>query len=134
MGRFVAVTLGAVLAAGLAGCAAPADALNTPTAQVTIDGSDAGSYPVLCGQIQRQWTIETLPRSPGFTAIFSTDGTITPGLVRLRDVGGFSGTFGQDIVGEAQASVENGTFLISGTASGAATEQTRRSFTIRADC
>lgn len=80
MATSVAVALGAVvLAAGAAGCTAPADVLGTHTAQVTIDG-----------------------------------------------------------IGEAQASFENGTFLITGTASGSAadqpTEETPHSFTIQTNC
>lgn len=139
MSSRVALVLGVfVSAASVAACAAPPVELGTPTAQVTIDGAGTDSFPVTCSQVRWQWTIETSESSPGFTAIFNTEQTVTAGLVRLRDVGGFSGTFIRDIVGEAQATFENDTVEIAGTAFGAVadrpTEQTSRSFTIQTDC
>lgn len=79
-----------------------------------------------------------LPRSGEQGGVWIAVSWVFASLVHLRDVDGFSVTFGRDIVGEAQANLENGTFLISGTASGSAaeqpTEETSHSFTIQTNC
>lgn len=141
MGRCgVAAVLGAgALSAAMAGCAAPPDLLGTHTAQVTIKGVGTETVPVHCDQVRWRWTIETVPRAPGFTAMVNTaTATASAGLVHFRDLGGFSGTFGRDIVGDAQARVDDGTFVISGTAVGSTedqpTEETPHDFTIETNC
>lgn len=122
----------------LSGCSSPPEALGTHTAQVTVADGQAQRYPITCSQINWQWTIETPEHEPGFTAIVNTGPEVTAGLVYLRDVDGFSGTFGDDVVGDAQASVEDGVFRISGTAFGESAEQpaqmVRRSFSIQTTC
>lgn len=126
------------MAAGVAGCASPPDLLSKHTVQVTIDGKNLDPLPVSCTQIQRQWQIETQKQSPGLDAFVGTDGKVTAQLVTFRDIGGFSGTFSRDLLGEAQASFDNGKFRISGTAMGAfadgSTDQKPHAYTIDTGC
>ena len=136
----VAAAIGALsVAAGIAACASPAPALGTHTAQVTIDGRDTGPpHPVACSQFGWDWKIETLKEAPGFTALVQTGDTVTAELAHIRDLGGFTGTYGQDVVGDAEARVTEGTFLISGTAVGFHSQQpdetATATFTIKTDC
>lgn len=138
-GAAAAVWVPATIAvAALSGCSTAPEALGTHTAQVTVDDGQPQRYPITCSQINWQWTIETPEREPGFTAILNTGPEVSAGLVYLRDVDGFSGTFGDDVVGEGRASVEDGVFHISGTAFGESAEEpaqmVRRSFSIQTEC
>ena len=138
--KSVAVAAGALLvAAGVAGCASPPPALGTHTAQVTINGRDTGrAHQISCSQFGWDWKIETLNEAPGFTAMVQTGDTVTAELANFSDLGGFTGTYGQDVVGDAEARVTGGTFLISGTAVGFHSQQPSETatatFTIKTDC
>ncbi|MDY6999535.1 MAG: lipoprotein LpqH [Actinomycetota bacterium] len=119
-------------------CATPPSALGTATAEVSIADGSTERYPVTCSQLKWQWIIETAEDGPGFTAIVNTGATVTAELVHLDGVGGFSGTFGRDVVGDGQASVDDGVFLITGNAFGETAadpaEMVYRGFTIRTEC
>lgn len=136
----VAVVAGAMLVTvGVAGCASPAPALGTHTAQVTINGQDVGrDHRVTCNQFGWDWKVETLEKAPGFTAMLETGDTATAELVHIRDLGGFTGTYGRDVVGDAEAHVDGGTFTISGTALGfhaqEPAETASATFSIKTDC
>jgi lipoprotein LpqH len=136
----VATVAGAfLLAAGIAGCASPPAALGTHTARVEIDGRATDqAHRVSCTQTGWLWKIETLDESPGFTAMVTTGDTVTADQVYIRDLGGFTGTYGRDIVGDDEARVTEGTFRISGKAVGFyshdPSETVSASFTIETDC
>jgi lipoprotein LpqH len=136
----VAEAVGAVLAAAaIGGCAAPPAALGTHTAQVTINGRPTGeAHRVTCSQFGWNWTIETLSESRGFTAMFQTGDTVTARSVQIRDLGGFTGSYWQYTVGDADASVAAGTFKIAGTAVGYTSERPTdtvpATFTIETSC
>ncbi|MBU9764997.1 hypothetical protein FR943_14240 [Mycobacterium sp. TNTM28] len=103
----------------VSGCAAatgvPAD---TNTARITLEGQDTLSYPILCTQRSWLWTLETLPDTPGFTAIVSTGASISPEIVRISDVHGFTGSAAGDRMAGTEASIHGTTFTVSGTAHG----------------
>lgn len=111
-------TLGAVTA-----CSAPPSALGGSTAQVTINGeSTGGPHPVVCSQHGWAWTVETPDEEHGFSAAFRTEGPPSAQSVQITDLGGFTGSFWEDTVGNGRAGVANGRFRITGTARGAFTD------------
>ncbi|WP_102144254.1 lipoprotein LpqH [Mycobacterium hubeiense] len=137
-GRLMAAT--AALMLGLAGCSTPPPALGASTAEVTIDGRDTGGpHTVQCTQVRWNWIIETPDDSEsGFTASVNTGQEVTPASVTFRDLGGFSGTFWDAKPAEAEGQVDDGNFVISGTAAGAFTdkplERVTVPFKIEANC
>ena len=116
----VAISAGAlVVTAGVAGCATPPPALGTHTAEVTINGRDTGSrFPVSCSQFGWDWKVETLDKTPGFIAMFETGDASEPKAVQIRDVGGFTGDYWKYTTGDAQFRIDNGDFVLDGTAVG----------------
>jgi ipoprotein LpqH len=136
----VASAAGALLAAvNVAGCASPPPALGTHTAQVTVNGRDTGrAHPISCSQFGWDWKIETLDEAPGFTAMFQTGDTVTAESVEIRELGGFTGSYWQGTVGDAEANVVGDAFTISGTAVGFTSQRPNdtvpATFTIKTDC
>lgn len=125
------------------GCSSGFDALGTHTAQVLINGSEVAEQPLVkCRQVQWVWFIESLEPTPGFTAQISTGDTVQARLVRIENLGGFTGgawdatATAPDV--EADADIIDGTFTIAGTAMGFyhddPAETTTASFEIRTDC
>ena len=139
--RFVTVLAITVIAlGGLTACsAANNELLSTQTANVSINGQDTPKAPpVRCSQVRWLWTIETLKNEPGFTAMVQTGDSITAKLVKIRDLGGFTGVYYQDTVGDAQAHIKGFTYTISGTAYGFYADNPSKSatadFRIQAKC
>jgi ipoprotein LpqH len=119
-----AAVAGAALVTGVGGCSAPPAALGTTTAEVSIDGrATNGPYPVRCSQTGSMWIIETPDEANGFMAMLRTMPQMTAGGVQIHDLGSFSGVFWNGIVGTADASIDSGTFTISGEAEGYFSEQ-----------
>lgn len=140
--RFVAATAATFLMpAGLLGCSIDdrESLLGKHTAQVRINGSDVGDLPISCSQVQWRWTIETLRDTPGFTVQLSTEGkSVTPESVKLRNLGGFTGSFWENLDLRAEAGIADSTFTVTGTATGFyadnPTETATADFMIRTDC
>jgi ipoprotein LpqH len=128
----------ATVALAVAGCSTGSKALGTHTAQVSINGKDEGLSKVDCEQVQWVWHIESLKDTPGFTAQVRTGDSVKPRAVQIHDVGGFTGSFWDLTVGDAEATVDNGTFTITGTAEGyyhtAPNERSSARFRIETDC
>jgi ipoprotein LpqH len=117
--HLMAAVLGSVVVAGVAGCSTPEPALGGTTATVTIDGNDTGgALAVRCRQTGWDWYIETPEKEDGFTAVLSTDGPVKAKSVDLRGIGGFTGSFWVDNIGEGEATGSNGKYTISGVADG----------------
>jgi hypothetical protein len=111
----------ALCAVGLVatGCASGASALGTPTARITINGNEIAERPIVrCQQAEWVWLVETLPPQPGFVAQVRTGASVEPRSVRIDDLGGFTGGFSDATAGNAKATVEDGSFVITGTADG----------------
>lgn len=101
----------------------PADAY---TARVAINNEQLPeTYSVECTQVNWFWTIETLPKSPGFSAIIQTGGTIAPKVFRMDDLAGFTGS-SYRATSDSQAGIKGTTFHISGTALGSFTDRPTR--------
>ena len=136
--RIVAVAAGLVVL-GAAACSSPEAALGGTTATVTIDGNDVGgALPVTCKQTGFTWYIQTMDKDKGFTAVLATDGPAKAKSVEFIDLGGFSGNFWADNIGEAEATGNQGRYTISGTADGNFTDKpsdaATAKFRITADC
>jgi len=129
------------------GCASGYEALGTRTAQVSINGTETAENPrIRCEQVQWVWFIKSLEETPGFSAQVRTGETVVARLVRIEDLGGFTGSsWNADITGpaipvgvEADAEVADGAFTISGTATGFyqddPAESATAEFEIRTDC
>lgn len=134
-------TVTTTLAAG--GCTSGYEALGTHTARVLINGGEIDDRPpISCEQVQWVWFIESLEQTPGFTAQVRTGDTIQAELVRLDNLGGFTGSAWNASVTvpavEADAEVMEGTFIITGTAMGFyhddPAETANATFEIRTDC
>jgi len=116
--HLTAAVLGCVVA-GLTGCSTPEPALGGTTATVTIDGNDAGGvHAVRCRQTGTSWYIETPEKDRGFTAVLASEESMTAKSVEFRDLGGFTGNFWADNIGEAQVTGSNGKYTITGVADG----------------
>jgi lipoprotein LpqH len=120
------------LGAGIAGCSSPQQELTTPDAHVVVNGQ-GGDYQVQCFQTGRQWTIETLEKTPGFTATVDTGDAITAEAVDIRNVAGFTGTYWLDNIGKAEAEVGQGKFTISGEGEGSFAEKPNHRVTAQFD-
>ncbi|MBS1694932.1 MAG: lipoprotein LpqH [Actinobacteria bacterium] len=109
----------AAVAVGVAGCAAPPAALGNRSATVTINGKTTGpAHPVECSQAGWTWLIDSPGEKSGFSAAVQSGATMTANSVQIRDLGGFTGSFWEGTVGDAEASVNGGMFTITGTAHG----------------
>jgi ipoprotein LpqH len=128
-----------VLVAGAAGCSSPPAALGGTTAKVTINGkSTGGSHAVTCSQSGWRWIIETPDKAKGFTAGLETGDKVTVQSIDFRDIGGFTGTFWQGNLGEAQVTSGGGKYTITGSADGSFSDnpsnEVTATFRIEANC
>jgi ipoprotein LpqH len=136
--RLVAVTA-AVFLAGVAGCSSPPSALGGTTAKVTINGqSTGGPHAVRCSQTGWSWTIETPDDAKGFKAVVDTGDTVTAQSVDFRDFAGFTGSFWNGNIGDAEVTAAGGKYTINGSADGSFTDNPSNAvtatFRIEADC
>ncbi len=128
-----------VFAAAAAGCSAPPAALGGTTAKVTINGESTGdAHAVVCSQTGWMWNIKTRGEPKGFTAFLDTGDGVTVQSVDFRDFGGFTGTFWQGRIGEAEVTGDGGKFTITGSAHGSFTDNPSNAvtatFRIEAKC
>jgi ipoprotein LpqH len=135
----VTAALAGLTVLGAAGCSSKEPALGGTTATVTIDGNDAGSaLPVTCRQNGYSWLIETPQQKQGFSAALETGGPATAKSVQFRGIGGFSGEFWADNIGDAQVTGSGGRYTISGTANGtfdqAPSKDVTAKFRIQTNC
>jgi hypothetical protein len=134
-----AAAIGSAVMLGMTGCSTPEPALGGTTAKVTIDGNDTGG-PIDVRSHQTGWTwyIETPEKKNGFTAVLETDGPVTPRSVDFRGVGGFTGTYWAENIGDAEVTGANGKYTITGSAEGNFTDAPNKAvtakFRIQADC
>ena len=130
-----------------AGCSTSYEALGTHTAHVLVNGSAVAEQPrVRCEQVQWVWFIDSLQETPGFTAQVRTGDAVAARLVRIENLGGFTGSSWNatatapstpsDVGTDAE--VADGTFTITGTAMGFyqddPAEIATASFEIRTHC
>lgn len=136
--RLVA-TVAIAAAATAAGCSGPPAALGGTSAKVTIDGKSTGdAHAVVCSQTGWMWNIKTPGEPTGLTAFLNTEGEVTVQSVDFRDFGGFTGTFWQGRIGEAEVTGNGGKFTIIGSADGSFKDNPSNAvtatFRIQANC
>ena len=116
----------AVLVGSIAGCsstpsapARPPGALPVGTAQVTIDAADAATVAAVnCTQAQSLVTITAGDNASGMNAVVDLAGQPTVKSVSIHNLGGFTGSYWQDLGPVAQVRTGTQTYQITGTADG----------------
>jgi ipoprotein LpqH len=144
--RFAAASLSALTLACIAGCSsAPAAAPLRPgalppgTAQTTInDANAATTYAVRCTSAETLTTINTGDPAAGVAVVVDNERNLGVKVVSIRNLGGFTGTYLEDLQGEAEVSMTGKTYTITGVAEGfnADSPSARNSgtFTIKVSC
>jgi ipoprotein LpqH len=139
MKRPITAAAVSVVAIGLAGCSSGTNALGTHDARVSINGKATNALqPVSCTQNGTSWTIQTTDKEPGFTALIELGDQVTAKTVDIRNMANFTGTYWNDNLGKAKATVQNGEFSISGEAKGSFADKpnqpTTATFDINTHC
>jgi ipoprotein LpqH len=141
-----AIAVAAVLVGAMAGCSSdPPPAKPQPgtlaagTAQVTINGQDAGTTEaVQCMPAGTLTTITTGDDASGVTAMVSNKAGLVAESVSINNLGGFTGSYNADLGGTAKVTMTGATYDISGTADGFATDnpsfRTGGTFAIKVSC
>jgi hypothetical protein len=134
--RLLAVAF--VLLVGVAGCG-EAQTLPRRAARVTIDGGSHTARPAACSQLQSYRTLDIGDQNGRVEAVVLVNGyRAVPQWVKIRDIGGFTGSFWRGGVGDADAEVSNGAYTISGSAYGINSSNPNKvvmtNFKIVADC
>ena len=144
---FIISAVALAVSAGVVGCSSDGPArvdhgsLPPNTARLVIDGHDMGTTrDVVCTQTGWAWTVKVGDSDSGATAVFETGANpLTARSVRLRNIDGFSGAYWDGNHGEAEASMNDGAWTITGKVDGFNTDtpsidRSERSFTIAANC
>ncbi len=128
----------AIVVAGVAGCA---NAPTTPraAAHLTIDGATHTTRPAQCSQQQEYRTIDIRDRDSQLEAVVLLSGyRAIPQWVKIRNFGGFTGSFWQGGVGDAHVDLNNSSYTITGSAYGINTSNPNKvittDFRLTADC
>jgi hypothetical protein len=110
----------------LAGCASPPPEYQPPpgalvagTAQVTVNGQDAGTTEaVRCNATGSITSITTGDQTSGVTAMISNASGLTAQSVGIHDLGGFTGSYNAGLGDKAKVTMTGRTYDIAGTADG----------------
>lgn len=135
----------AILVIGfVAGCA---DKAATPrpgvlppgTAVLSVDGKDIGrTYSVRCESIDWMTRIHTAIDASSVNVMVSKADKLEAEFVRLLDVNGFTGSYEQQLQGEASVTMTGPTYQITGAALGfnrsEPTQLTAETFTVKVSC
>ncbi|WP_133259084.1 lipoprotein LpqH [Mycolicibacterium sp. GF69] len=120
------------------GCASGPALLEKHLVHVSVDGDDAGAYLVECSQVGWLWNLDTPEETPGLMAQVRTGDPVVARSVQINNLGGFTGSYWDETTGQAEASLIDGKFTITGTAVGFfhddPGERTTASFEISTDC
>jgi ipoprotein LpqH len=137
---------GAVLVAAItAGCSSlqqePAQpgALVPGTAEVTINDQKLSTFQsVDCTPAGDTVTIATGNANSGATVVVANGDKQVVRAVTINDLGGFTGSYTQDLAGAASVSMTGATYAVTGTADGFQTDnpsfRANGTFTIKAAC
>ncbi|GJF10897.1 hypothetical protein NGTWS0302_27430 [Mycolicibacterium cyprinidarum] len=128
--RWVLSVFAAAATLTVAGCSSqpsefepPPGVLIAGTAQMTVNGQDAGaSDTVQCMTVGPMTMIQTAPdEGEGMFAMLWAEDKQVVRIVRIHDLSGFTGSYNSGLGGEANVSMTGRTFDINGTADGFAT-------------
>ena len=107
-----------VLVATSAGCGT-AETIPRHAARLTIDGNTHTTRPPACSQMQGYRTIDILDHDGRVEAVVLLSGErVIPQWVKIRNVGGFTGSFWQGGVGDAHVDLAQNAYTITGSAYG----------------
>jgi hypothetical protein len=107
-----------VLAATIAGCGT-AETIPRHAARLTIDGNTHTTRPPACSQLQGYRTIDIVDQNGRVEAVVLLSGErVIPQWVKIRNVGGFTGSVWQGGVGDAHIDLAQSTYTITGSAYG----------------
>jgi hypothetical protein len=107
-----------VLVATTAGCGT-AETTPRHAARLTIDGNTHTTRPPACSQLQGYRTIDILDHDGRVEAVVLLSGErVIPQWVKIRNVGGFTGSFWQGGVGDAHVDLAQNAYTITGSAYG----------------
>ena len=135
-----------LLVGGIVGCSSgPPPAKPQPgtlvagTAQVTINGEDAGTTEVVqCVPAGTMTTITTGDDASGVTAMVSNKTGLVAESISINNLGGFTGSYNADLGGTAKVTMTGTTYDISGSADGFNTDnpsfRTGGTFAIKVSC
>jgi len=133
-----------LLVGAVAGCAdksaTPRPGVLPPgTAVLSVDGKDVGTtYSVRCETVDWMTRIHTGIDAAGANAMVSNAGKLRAEFVRLHDLDGFTGSYEQELQGEATVTMTGPTYHINGAALGFDKETPTRlkaeTFTITVSC
>jgi ipoprotein LpqH len=135
-----------LLAVGAVGCSSGSDqadpqpgTLPAGTANITVNGNDLGQFEsVQCVPAGYLTTITTGDETAGTTAVVAGGDELSAQLVSINNLGGFTGSFNQNLGGEAKVTMTGPTYTITGNADGFQTDnpsfRTNGTFTIKVSC
>lgn len=138
--------VGALATAAVAGCSSSPPAYQPPpgqlvagTAQTTVNGREAGATEaVQCRTIGPMTTISTGNQDAGAYAMVTNAEGLDVRLLRIRDLGGFTGSYNAGLDGEASVTMTGRTYEFTGTAYGFDTDnpsfRAPGTFAIRVSC
>ncbi|MCH9708894.1 MAG: lipoprotein LpqH [Actinomycetia bacterium] len=124
--RWALNALAAAATLTVAGCSSqpgeydpPPGAVTAGTAQMTVNGQDAGTTKsVECSTVGPLTTIKTGNQESGVFAMIMAEDAQVVRIVRIQDLSGFTGSYNSGLGGEANVAMIGRTFDISGTAEG----------------
>jgi hypothetical protein len=94
------------------------------TAHITVNGNDLGEFhAVHCTSAGDLLTIVTGNDQSGATAIVSNADGLIARTVAINDLGGFTGSFNENLGGDATVTLSGATYSITGKADGFATDK-----------
>ncbi|ORW95876.1 hypothetical protein AWB92_08665 [Mycobacterium sp. IEC1808] len=136
--RWAAAILVLIAGAGVAGCG-QAQTVPRKAARVTVGGAAQTTRPAACSQTQSYRTLDIADHDAHVEAVVMLSGyRAIPQWVKIRNFGGFTGSFWQGGVGDAHADVTNNAYTITGSAYGISSSDPNKTvttdFKIIAEC
>jgi hypothetical protein len=136
--RWIAAVFVLIAAAGVAGCG-QAQTVPRKAARVTIGGATQTARPAACSQTQSYRTLDIGNHDAHVEAVVMLSGyRAIPQWVKIRNFGGFTGSFWQGGVGDARVELTNNDYTITGSAYGISGSEPNKTvttdFKITAEC
>lgn len=136
--RLLAVAFILIAGGAVAGCG---QAQTTPrkAARVTVDGATHTARPAACSQMQSYRTLDIGDGNGHVEAVVALSGSrVMPQWVKIRNIGGFTGSFWLGGVGDAHADITDRAYTITGSADGISNSNPNKvvttDFKITAEC
>lgn len=120
----IGVAAAALTVALLGACTSRPPTQLSSTASVTVNGSDANFNVVKCGQLQWTRTIDIGGNFAGAKVVIDEGAQpASAESVHIQNLGGFTGMYSRGGAGNADMSMTDDKFTVSGTASGYKTDK-----------